>query len=157
MKQVSYNNPWKHLGDDSLGFFRDFFKNTRAQITTVLAICLLPLSISTSVTVDMSRAAAAEEKLNIALKEAATLLAAETELSDPDKAGFVKRFVEARYPRTEIGDLSGLAVRTVGETTRIQATTEVPTLILDVIGWDWLEVRAQSQIALLPDEPTDPS
>ena len=131
-----------------ISFMRTWAGDRRGNVALMFSILLMPLMVLTGGSVDLNQALNARTRLAQALDAAALAVGVQTSLSEEEAADFALGFVNANYPSTEIGVISGLtvAVDSVNDIVTVGAQARVTTQVLSLIGIDAITVHWESEV-----------
>lgn len=126
--------------------------DTRGQMSVVVALCSLPLAVSSGITFDYTKSAYARTQLVVGLTEAALIQFEE----NPDQPATwhqaIKEHLETTNPPSVIGSLTALSLQRDGDHLRIFVESRIETSVLDLVGIDSLKIEAEVSIAVPKDK-----
>lgn len=126
-------------------FWNKFLRNTQGALAPAMALLIPVVASAVGVSVDLSRAYLVHDRLVRAL-DAAGLAAAS---SSGNEAAIEKRFQDffaANYPDAALGDPYDLDIVQTDHDVTVQASANVETTFMRIIGVDHLEVDAKAVV-----------
>jgi Flp pilus assembly protein TadG len=123
-----------------------FISNKRGNVAMIFGLSLLPLVAAGGVAVDMSRAMIVRHRLSEALDAAGLAAGREFDQGLDAVTAVAQQYFAANYPEAELGVPAQIQVAMEGSTISLSVTADVETTLMNVLGFDYLNVGVSSEI-----------
>jgi Flp pilus assembly protein TadG len=123
-----------------------FALNKAGNVAMVFGLSLVPLLAAGGVAVDMSRAMIVRHRLSEALDAAGLAAGRDFDQGLSAVTAVAQQYFDANYPAAELGVPGALQVSMEGGSISLTATAEVDTTLMQLVGFDYLNVGVSSEI-----------
>lgn len=126
---------------------KHFLASRRGNTAMIFALAAIPMFIAAGTAVDLSRALIVRQRLGHALDAAALAVGRDVTLTTQQQMYQVAHdFFIANYPADELGVPSDVIVTPTAKGVKLQATADVDTTLMQIVGLDKLTVNAANEV-----------
>ena len=126
---------------------RSFGRAEHANIGISFGLLAIPLLVSAGVAVDLSRALIVKTRLTAALDAAGLAVGKDVNCSGQTCQDLGQKFFDANYPAGTLGVPGQLHVNVDGQVVELDVTARVPTAIMQIVGFNYLDVASTVTIS----------
>lgn len=119
----------------------------RGNVAVIFALALLPILSATGAAVDITRALQVKARLSSALDAAGLAAGKKIDSDDATIIATAEAYFAANYPADALGVPGHLLIDIQDDTIRLRVTAEVDTTIMQLMGFDEIQVGAETEIS----------
>jgi len=134
------------LGRSLLARFFTFARALAGNVAIIFALAAVPIVIAGGAAVDYSRAFVVQQRLTAALDAAALAVGASTKTDFDELNRIAQDYFKANYPAEELGVPGELHLSIDGETVRMNATAELETALMGIVGIHEMDVYSDVEV-----------
>jgi Flp pilus assembly protein TadG len=125
----------------------NFFGDRRGNVAVIFALALLPILSATGAAVDITRALQVKARLSSALDAAGLAAGKKIDSDDATIIATAEAYFAANYPADALGVPGHLLIDIQDDTIRLRVTADVETTIMSLMGFDEIQVGAETEIS----------
>ncbi len=124
----------------------NFRRDTRGNIAMIFGLAVIPMVTAAGVGIDLSRGYMVKQRLGHALDAAALAVGTATGKTGDELDAIAQSYFDANYPAAELGVPGALTLTVTDGVVSMAATAEVDTAMMNVVGYDTLNVSATTEV-----------
>jgi len=131
----------------ALRLMRGFLRNTDANLATIFAISIIPVTIAAGTGLDLARAMIVKSSLTEALDASALAVASTSGLTDAQMQAEAQNYFNANYKTdAAYGTPAAVTVVKSGQQVTVSTSVPMPTTLINVAGIHTVTVAASSTV-----------